>query len=104
MDEDSRSVYLEQFLTETGTKFRISDLLLQFDGVLINRTDWISQIQSKSNGSGFRYEHHYLRITKTIMGPIIQCYIKRRDLVGLLFNKMSVHKQNWFYIKISKIL
>jgi len=104
MDEDSRSVYLEQFLTETRNKFRISDLLLQFDGVLINRTDWISEIQSKSNDSGFRYEHHYLRITQTIMGPFIRCYIKRRDLGGLLFNNMSVQKQNWFYIKISKIL
>ena len=58
MDEDSKSELLEQFLTETGTKFRISDLLLRFDGVLINRTDWISQLQSKSDGSGFRYEHH----------------------------------------------
>ena len=72
MDEDSRSVYLEQFLSDTGTKFRISDLLLQFDGVLINRTDWISQLQRKSDGSGFRYKHHYLRITQTIMGPIIR--------------------------------
>ena len=104
MDEDSRSVCQEQFLTETGTKFRISDLLLRFDGVLINRTDWISQIQSKSNGSGFRYEHHYLRITQTIMGPIIRCYIKRRDLGSLLFNNMSFHKQSWKYIQISKIL
>ena len=72
MDEDSRSVYLKQFLTETGTKLRISDLLLRFDGVLINRTDWISPLQRKSDGSGFRYEHHYLRITQTIMGPIIR--------------------------------
>ena len=52
MDEDSR---LDQFLAETGTKFRISDLFLQFDGVLINGTDWISQLQSKSDEFTFRY-------------------------------------------------
>ena len=63
MDEDLKSELLEQFLAETGTKFRISDLLLRFDGVLINRTDWVSQLQSKSDGSGFRYKHYCLRIT-----------------------------------------
>ena len=52
MDEDSR---LDQFLAETGTKFRISDLFLQFDGVLINGTDWISQLQSKSDEFMSRY-------------------------------------------------
>ena len=52
MDEDSR---LDQFLALLGTKFRISDLFLQFDGVLINGTDWISQLQSKSDEFTFRY-------------------------------------------------
>ena len=33
MDEDLR---LDQFLALSETKFRISDLLLRFDGVLIN--------------------------------------------------------------------
>ena len=55
MDENLRSVLLEQFLAETGTKFRISDLLLQFDGVLINGTNWISQLENKSDEFRFRY-------------------------------------------------
>ena len=52
MDEDSR---LDQFLALLGTKFRISDLFLQFDGVLINGTDWISQLQNKSDEFMSRY-------------------------------------------------
>ena len=55
MDEDSKSELLEQFLAETGTKFRISDLFLQFDGVLINGTDWISQLENKSDELRFGY-------------------------------------------------
>ena len=53
LDENSRSVLLEQLLAETGATFRFSNILLRFDGVLINSTNWISQLES--NTSNFRY-------------------------------------------------
>ena len=53
LDENSRSVLLEQLLAETGATFRFSNILLWFDGVLINSTNWISQLES--NTSNFRY-------------------------------------------------
>ncbi len=53
LDENSRSVLLEQLLAESGATFRFSNILLRFDGVLINSTNWISQLES--NTSNFRY-------------------------------------------------
>jgi len=54
LDEDSKSALLKQFLAQSGSIFRISDLISQFDAVFLNGSEWTSQLQNTSLDLSFR--------------------------------------------------
>ena len=46
--------YLDEILMQAKERFRISDLIQRFDGVLSNGSEWTSQLSNSSSEINFR--------------------------------------------------
>ena len=52
--EDQMESYLDEILMQARERFRISDLIQRFDGVLSNGSEWTSQLSNSSSEINFK--------------------------------------------------